>query len=126
MPLPVTLLYGGICALLVTLLGTQVSLIRLRTKTFTSTDLPRELVRPVRAHGNAAEWVPLGILLLAMLELSGLTSMWLHLLGGALVAARVLHAFGILAKNSLSVVGATLNYLVLAAMSGWAIWLHFA
>ena len=47
-------------------------------------------------------------------------------LSGAPAAARLLHAFGILAKNGLSVVGATINYLVMAAMSGWAIWLHFA
>jgi len=126
MPLPVTLLYGGACALLVTLLGTHVSLIRLRTKTFSSADLPRDLARPVRAHGNAAEWVPLGIILLALLELSGLPSRTLHILGGALFAGRVLHAVGILSKNSLSVVGATVNYLVMTAMSVWAIWLHFA
>ncbi len=125
MSLSVTLLYGGLTAALVTLLGVNVSLLRLRKKAFVGQQ-PAELVFAIRAHGNAAEWVPLGLVLLAALELSGLGSLPLHLLGGGLLLARLLHAAGLYLKNGLGSAGATLNYVVVGAMSGWAVLLHFA
>jgi uncharacterized membrane protein YecN with MAPEG domain len=127
MPLsiPVTLLYGGLTVLLVTLLGANVS--RLRGTTIgVTTPLPRELIRPVRAHGNASEWVPLGLLLLFALEVSSARSAFtLHLLGGSFFLGRVLHAAGVYGRNKLSVVGAGVNYLVLLVMSLLAISTRF-
>jgi len=124
MPLsiPVTLLYGGLNALLVTLLGANVSRARGTARVGLTTPLPPELVRPVRAHGNAAEWVPLGLLLLLVLELSGAGSRFtLHALGGTFLLARLLHAAGVLGRSKLSAAGAGLNYLLLLVMSIWAI-----
>lgn len=125
MQIPITLLYGGLTALLVTVLGANVSRLRGAHKAFVGDVLPPGMVRPVRAHGNAAEWAPIGILLLLVLELSGLGSMPLHILGGSFLLGRLLHAFGVYTKSLASVAGATINYLVLLVMSGWAIWLHF-
>jgi uncharacterized protein len=126
MTLQATLIYGGMTGLLITALGANVS--RLRGTTIGIGDpLPPELVRPVRAHGNAAEWAPLGILLLLVLELSGAggrTAM--HMLGGTFFLGRVLHAAGVYTRTPLSVAGAGINYLVLAIMSVWAIALRFA
>ena len=124
--LSVTLLYGGLCALLVTLLGAHVSILRLRLRAYVTSEPRRELVRPGRAHGNAAEWVPLAILMLAILELSGVNATALHAFGGSLLLARLLHAYGILFKSFISTVGATLNYFVVGGMAIWAVWLHFA
>ena len=125
-PVPVTLLYGGLNALLVTLLGLNVSRLRGALGVGVGTPLPEELVRPSRAHGNAAEWVPLGLVLLLVLELSGAgTRFTLHLAGGTLLLGRALHAAGFLGKSKLSTVGATLTYLVLLAMSVWAIVVRF-
>lgn len=124
--LHVTLLYGGLSALLVTLLGLNVSLLRLRLRAFVTSGPNPELTRPVRAHGNAAEWVPLAVVLMAILELSGANATALHVLGGSFLFARLIHAYGFLFKSFVSTAGATLNYLVVSAMSGWAIWLHFA
>jgi uncharacterized protein len=126
MTLPATLIYGGMTGLLVTALGANVSRLR-GTTTGIGTPLPPELMRPVRAHGNAAEWVPLGILLLLVLELSGAGSRFtLHLLGGSFFLGRVLHAAGVYTRSPLSAVGAGINYLVLTVMSVWAIALRFA
>jgi uncharacterized protein len=121
----VTLLYGGLCALLVTLLGTNVSLNRLFRKIWAGHELPKPMLMKVRAHGNAAEWIPLGIVLLFLLEASGVPTFWLHVLGGAFLTGRVLHAVGFLTPLPLSVTGATINYTVLSVMSGWAVYLHF-
>lgn len=124
--LPVTLLYGGLCALLVVGLGLNVSRLRIATRTLAGQPQPKELTLPIRAHGNAAEWVPLGLGLLLVLELSRPDARFaLHLAGGTFFLARVLHAVGFYGRSRLSVAGATLNYLVLAAMGGWAIVLRF-
>lgn len=120
---PVTLLYGGLCALLVTLLGFHVSLLRFTKQIRFSQPVPTELQRTWRAHGNAAEWVPLGIVLLLVLELSGrLPRFPLHLLGGTFFLARAIHALGMLTRWRVSIVGATLNYVVLVVMSVLAVW----
>jgi hypothetical protein len=125
-PVPVTLLYGGLNALLITLLGMQVSKGRAALGVGVETPVPRELIRRVRAHGNATEWVPLGLVLLLAIELSGAgTRFTLHLAGGTLLLGRVLHATGLYGRNKLSVVGAALTYLVLMGMSVWAIAIRF-
>ncbi len=125
-PVPVTLLYGGLTTLLVTGLGLQVSRLRGRHRVGPEGPLPVELVRPVRAHANATEWVPLGLLLLLVLELSGAGSRFtLHLCGGTLLLGRALHAAGFYGKNGLSRLGAGLTYLVVAAMAVWAVAVRF-
>jgi uncharacterized protein len=128
MPLsiPVTLLYGGLNALLITVLGANVS--RMRGTTIgPDTPLPAELVRPVRAHGNASEWVPLALLLLLTLELSGAGSRFsLHLLGGTLFLARLLHAAGVYSRSKLSVGAAGLTYLLMVVMSVWMLVRRFS
>ena len=126
MPVPVTLLYGGLTALLVTFLGMNVSRMRGSLKAGPR-DMPAELVRPSRAHGNAAEWSALGILLLLVLELSQAAgSAVLHFFGGVFFLGRVFHAYGLYTKTRLHVAGAAITYLVMLVMSVWAISFHFA
>lgn len=119
---PVTLLYGGLNSLLVVALGLNVSRLRIATRALAGEPQPKELTIPVRAHGNAAEWIPLGLILLLVLELARPDSRFaLHMLGGTFFLARVLHAVGFHGRARLRVAGATLNYAVLTAMSVWAI-----
>lgn len=49
------------------------------------------LLRRIRGHGNFAEYAPLILLMLAMLELGGLPVWALHAIGATLVVARILH-----------------------------------
>jgi uncharacterized protein len=126
--IPVTLLYGGLNGLVVTLLGVNVSRMR-GTAVGIDATLPETLRRPVRAHGNAAEWVPIGLVLLLVLEASGAGNrFWLHLLGGSFFLGRVLHALGALTRSRVQVAGAAINYLVLLTMAVWAVawrFIHF-
>lgn len=55
----------------------------------------RMVERAVRAQGNFAEYVPLALILLALLELNGLPAWALHALGVTLLVGRTLHAWGI-------------------------------
>lgn len=54
------------------------------------------LQRKVRAYGNFAEYVPLGILFITMLELMHLPAWMLWLLGSALTIGRVAHEWGLI------------------------------
>jgi uncharacterized protein len=79
------------------------------------------LQRKIRAHGNFIEYVPIALILLALLELSGLAALWLWIFGGALFAARLLHAFGLSRKSGYSperFIGTLLTWIVMAAMAG--------
>jgi uncharacterized protein len=126
--IPVTLLYGGLLIVLVTLLGAWVSISRLRTRAWLGKPLPESMHRPMRAHGNAAEWIPFGILALLLLELAHAPPYWLHVCGGAYVLLRVLHAAEVLLKWRFRfvVLIVVAHYLLLLAMGSWVVVLHFA
>jgi uncharacterized membrane protein YecN with MAPEG domain len=129
--IPVTLLYGGSLVVLVVLLGSWVSIRRLFLGAHAriGKPTPEDLTFPVRAHGNAAEWVPLGIVALLMLELAHAPSQWLHVCGGALLALRLLHAGYALNRGKpfgVAVVVAVAHYCLLSGMGLWAVYLHFS
>lgn len=127
MSLQVSFLYGGLLALFTTALGMNVTRLRATLTTFVGTDAPpKRLQVAIRAHGNAAEWAPLGIVLLVLLELGGVSAVALHWLGGGLLLGRVAHGVGFLAgPKGLAAVGATIVYLVMTVLSGWVLALHF-
>ena len=53
------------------------------------------MLRVVRGHANFAEYVPLALIMLAILELSGTSPLVLHGLGLALLAGRLLHGYAL-------------------------------
>jgi len=53
----------------------------------------------IRAHGHFAEYVPIIVLMVAMLEMSGLPAWRVHILMVALVISRLLHPFGLYVKS---------------------------
>ena len=111
--------------MLVVLLGSYVSIRRLfmGPRARLGQPVPDELAFAVRAHGNAAEWVPLGIVALLMLELAGAPSQWLHWCGGTLVVLRLLHATYALNKGPfwVAVPVAVLHYTLVGGMGLWAV-----
>jgi uncharacterized protein len=65
------------------------------------------LQRKVRAHGNFAEYVPIGLLFLVALELMSSPSWLLWLLGSTLAVARIIYAWGIIETYGPSIKRAT-------------------
>jgi uncharacterized membrane protein YecN with MAPEG domain len=53
------------------------------------------LLRVIRGHANFAEYVPLALLLMGMLELSRFSIYVLHALGIVLLVARLLHGYAL-------------------------------
>lgn len=86
------------------------------------------LARKVRVHANFIEYVPVALLMLALLELAGLAAIWLWVLGGTLLLARILHAAGLSRHSGYSFGrfwGTLLTWLALLAMSGMGVGIFF-
>lgn len=91
----ITLLYAGLCAILVIFLAVRVVQWRFRHKIGLGDGGDRELQMRVRAHANAIENVPLALILLGGMELNGYNMVVIHGFGGVLVVSRMAHAWGL-------------------------------
>lgn len=95
MPLAITALY----ALLLTLIGSYLAFRAgsLRGKTGISIWYGdnQQLALEMRRHGNFVEFVPLALILMAIVELNGISPWVLHVAGVMLVVSRVLHPMGL-------------------------------
>ncbi len=92
-------IYAGILALLIVWLSLNVIKLRRSKKVRLGDGGETDLQYAIRARGNATEYIPISLLLLVLLELSG-ASIWLVHLGGiAIIIGRVLHAKGMLSQS---------------------------
>jgi uncharacterized membrane protein YecN with MAPEG domain len=91
----VTPLYAGMLALLYVVLGYRVVQMRGKGMPSLGDGGLEPLQRRIRGHGNFAEYVPLLLLMLGVLELGHLPAAWLHALGASLLVARVLHGIAL-------------------------------
>ena len=120
----VTGLYAALCALVLLALALRVSWVRQARGINLGDGGDPALQRAVRAHGNAAENMPLAVILLLAVELAGAASWLLHGAGGALVIGRVLHGWGLNRSAGASfgrVAGMALTWGVMGALAGTAL-----
>src|SRR5476649_1691160 len=95
MQLPsITSAYLGVLALLYAALGMQVSRLRRGNRVLFGDGDNIKLRSAIRAHANFAEYVHIIALMVAMLEMSGMSAAQVHLLMAALLLARLLHPLG--------------------------------
>ena len=90
----ITGFYLALLALLYVVLGVQVSRLRRGHRVVFGDGDNTRLRSAIRAHANFAEYVPIIVLLVALLEMSGTPAMLIHLLMGALLVGRLLHPLG--------------------------------
>jgi hypothetical protein len=95
MATPVTALYAGILTIWILILALRVVQIRRRDLVGLGDGGNAELLSRIRIHGNAAEFVPITLLVMLILELNGQSESVLHGLGMALTAGRLAHAQGL-------------------------------
>ena len=95
MPLPITSLFAGLLALLLLVLTFRIIALRWQEKVGIGVGESKPLEVAVRVHGNFTEFVPLGLILLALMELAGASAVFLYACGGVLFVARISHAFGL-------------------------------
>jgi uncharacterized protein len=90
----ITSVYLAVLALLYTVLAVQVARLRQRDRATFGDNGSLRLRSAIRAHANFIEYVPIIALMVAMLEMSGLSAIWVHLLMSALLISRLLHPLG--------------------------------
>jgi uncharacterized protein len=95
MQLPsITAFYLGILALLYAVLGLQVSRLRRGHRVLFGDGDNIKLRSAIRAHANFAEYVPIIVLMVVLLEMSRLPPIGVNLLMAALLVSRLLHPLG--------------------------------
>lgn len=108
--------YAGALALLLVALSLRVVRLRWKHRVGIGTGNVAELECAIRAQANFAEYVPLALIVIALLEASGLTAWAVHAFGLALLVGRLLHALGLSGSSGPSrarQVGTLLTWLVL-------------
>jgi uncharacterized membrane protein YecN with MAPEG domain len=122
----VTALYGGLNALFNVFLANRVSTARRREKVAIGHGDSKELLLAARIHANNAEFVPLAIVMMLLVELCGGTSLALHLLGGSLLVGRVGHVIGmpLKAPNVFRFFGTGLTWGMISVASVYLLWLR--
>jgi hypothetical protein len=125
-PPTVTALYAALHATLKIALAWRVSTLRRRHKVSLGTGDSPELLTAVRTHANAAEFVPLALLLMLIAELCGGGSVPLHVYGGVLLVGRLMHVYGMPRKapNVWRVGANAITWGGIVVASIWLIWLR--
>ena len=95
MIIPITALYAALLVAVLVCLTTRIGLLRAKTGISILDGGNERLAVEMRRHGNFAEHVPLLIVLMAIVELNGGSSLFLHVVGIVLVICRVAHPLGL-------------------------------
>ncbi len=125
MPLSLTALYAAILALIVLALGINVTVHRVKLRVPLGDGGNPQMLRMIRLHGNAIEYIPLALVLMAVYELNGGMHVALHIVGIALIAGRVLQTWGMWATGMTTrgrQIGQSLTWLSIAALAVLNLW----
>jgi uncharacterized membrane protein YecN with MAPEG domain len=95
MLVPVTAIYGALLALFLVILTVPVIKLRQGLRVGLGDGGQTSLQQAVRAHGNAAEFIPLFIVLLAVYEINHAPAIALHIFGVVFILSRLAHASGL-------------------------------
>lgn len=118
MALPITALYGGLLGLMILLLAVRIPPLRFRLGIYFGDGGEPRLQRAVRLHGNAVEYVPLVLILMALAESMAVSAWWLHGVGIALLLGRLLYVAGLqLPSRGIKVVAMGLTFVPLLAIA---------
>jgi uncharacterized membrane protein YecN with MAPEG domain len=126
MELPVTTAYAALLGLLLIVLSDLVSRSRKKSRVSMGHGDDPMLERTMRAHGNFVEYVPLGLILLLVMEVGGAEAWVLHLFGLMLLGGRLLHALGMIRPDGVisgRYWGTALTWLMILGASLFNLWL---
>jgi uncharacterized membrane protein YecN with MAPEG domain len=125
MSVSITALYAGILALILITLAINVTVHRVKLRVPLGDGGNAQMRRMIRLHGNAAEYIPLALVLMAIYELNGGGHTGLHIVGIALVAGRVVQTWGMWATDMTNIgrqIGQSLTWLSLIALAVLNLW----
>ena len=127
LPLTVTLGTSAGLALLGTVVATRVAMARAKYGILIGDGGNADLIARMRSHANFAEYVPLILVQLALLEMSGPNRNILIFCGSLLFLARLLHAVGMAlpAPNASRAIGTAATTLLVVFLAGYGLALIF-
>ena len=123
--LPITALYAALLLAVFVALSALVGRQRGRANVSILHGDDMDLAVAIRRHGNFVEYVPLALVLMALIEANGGSALFLHVVGVLLLACRIAHPFGLQHDKSptpLRAIGAGGTLLLLLALGAMALW----
>ena len=128
MSIPVTLTYASFFAIFSLILSFRAGTYRGKAGVSVLYGEPAnmELAQRIRVHQNFLEYVPMILIVMGALEASGVSRMFLYVVGDLLVIARIAHAVGLKHDNMSHVgrlIGAGLTALITLVIGVYGLWL---
>jgi len=123
--LPIALVTAGAAALLNFWLGLRVSRLRISEKILVGDGGNPRMIARMRAHLNFAEYAPLVLILIALIELARGTQTWLWAVAALFIVGRVLHAFGMDGWRLGRMLGIAITMLTMLGLAGYAVYLGY-
>jgi len=120
MSVTITALYAGLLALIFVALGINVTRHRVKLRVALGDGGNAEMLRMIRLHANAAEYLPFAIVLMAIYELNGGWHLALHVVGIALIVGRILQSWNMWSSETAGFgrrAGQSLTWLSIAALA---------
>lgn len=121
-------LWVGLCVILLLVLSALTSANRRKHSVSIGDGGKHEVAVASRAFGNAIEYMPIGLIAVALMALTGFPVWSVHLVGGSFFLGRVLHAWGMLTTKEGKpptpgrILGMLLTYLPLLGAAVALIW----
>ena len=125
MPVAITALYASIMALLLVALAVNVTVHRNKLSVLFGDGAKPQMTRMVRLHGNAVEYLPIGIVLMGLYELNRGLPIALHLTGIVLIVARLIYIAGVWNSDTVTAgrgIGIVLTWVTIIALAVLNLW----
>jgi len=125
MLISITALYAAILAFIIVALGINVTVHRVKLGVPLGDGGNPQMLRMIRLHGNAVEYIPLALVLMLAYEINGGWHTALHIIGIALVAGRLIQTWAMWSTEIAGPgrgPGQTLTWLSMAALAVLNIW----
>jgi uncharacterized membrane protein YecN with MAPEG domain len=123
--LPVALATTAACAVINLWLAIRIGSLRTRKKVSIGDGGDAQLTARMRAQLNFAEYAPIVLILLALVELAVGTQTWLWVVAGLFVVARILHPLGMDGWMPGRMIGIVVTFLVMIGLAGVAVAIPF-
>lgn len=126
MIVPVTAVFAAALGLLLIVLSLLVSRFRLKFNQGLGVSEDIDFQATVRAHANLVEYAPIGLIMLGVAELNGVSGTLIYWTGMGFVVGRLLHAYGMITGRGgthiARMVGILLTWLAIVVLAFLLIW----
>jgi hypothetical protein len=120
--MPITSFYAALLALLFVALSVRTLRLRRHLRIAIGDAGNPQMLRAMRVHSNFAEYVPLSLIMLLLLEMQGPAAWLVHGLGLCLLCGRLAHAYGVSQPKEtfrFRIVGMALTFATLVAAASY-------